>query len=213
MYDGAPAHFSIAVLNHLHTTYPGKGIVYDETIAWPTCSPDLDLLDFFCSHLKSLVYETLVAMVDDLTSRIVVASGNIVNTPDLFERAEQSFVRQCQLCYDLLGQFKTVVCDRRDPFLQPLTGKSKHHHISLFRDQGPAAPLHPVTSCYSVGIKDPQGQGIAEEVQDGLRNNPRHAVAGYMCDDHLHKKEADHSCETRRYITRPQLQTIPVTNT
>ncbi|GFS84977.1 uncharacterized protein TNCV_1305861 [Trichonephila clavipes] len=100
MHDGAPEHFSIAVCNHLHTSYLGRWIGRSGAIAWPSRSPDLDPLDYFIwDHLKWLVCETLVATLEDLIARIVVASAVIASTPDLFER-----IRRCRLCFDLRGQ-------------------------------------------------------------------------------------------------------------
>ncbi|GFV73745.1 hypothetical protein TNCV_3548941 [Trichonephila clavipes] len=49
-------------------------------------------------HLKSLVYETLVATVEDLTALIVVPSADIASTSGLFELVRQSIVRWCRLC-------------------------------------------------------------------------------------------------------------------
>ncbi|GFW12038.1 hypothetical protein TNCV_4531031 [Trichonephila clavipes] len=51
----------------LHVTYTRKWIVRAGPVARPARSLDLNHLDFFfCSHLKSLVYKTLVATVEDL---------------------------------------------------------------------------------------------------------------------------------------------------
>ncbi|GFW32938.1 hypothetical protein TNCV_1775031 [Trichonephila clavipes] len=54
----------------------------------------------FKGHLKSLVYEMLVAAVKDLTARIGVALADIASTLDLFEGFRQFFVRRCRLYYD-----------------------------------------------------------------------------------------------------------------
>ncbi|GFW81246.1 transposable element Tcb2 transposase [Trichonephila clavipes] len=58
---------------------------------------------FFWDHLKSLVYETPVATVENLTAGIAVVSTDIASTQDLLESVRQSFVRQSWLCYDLSG--------------------------------------------------------------------------------------------------------------
>nr|CAI5818484.1 unnamed protein product [Callosobruchus analis] len=49
MQDGAPAHFTRAVRNHLHEHYPGKwiGRGADAPIQWPPRSPYLAPCDFF----------------------------------------------------------------------------------------------------------------------------------------------------------------------
>ncbi|GFW77521.1 uncharacterized protein TNCV_2499131 [Trichonephila clavipes] len=47
MHDGTPVRFSIVVLYHLITTYPGRWIGCSGPVAWPPCSLDLNPLDFF----------------------------------------------------------------------------------------------------------------------------------------------------------------------
>ncbi|GFV57720.1 uncharacterized protein TNCV_1552121 [Trichonephila clavipes] len=86
MNDGAPAHFSIVVRNHLFATYPGRWIEHDKPVARPPCSLDINPLDFFFrSDMKSIVHETRVASVEDLTAR---SSAEIESTPELFERVQ-----------------------------------------------------------------------------------------------------------------------------
>ncbi|GBL93627.1 hypothetical protein AVEN_25625-1 [Araneus ventricosus] len=105
MHDGAPAHFSIVVRNHLDATYPGRWIGRGGPVAWPPLSPELNPLDFFFwGHLKSLVYQTPVDTLEDLAARIAVASANIANTPVMFERVRRSLVRRCRLCNELRGR-------------------------------------------------------------------------------------------------------------
>ncbi|GFT76601.1 uncharacterized protein TNCV_3678361 [Trichonephila clavipes] len=87
MHDVAQAHFWIALRNHLCATCPETHDGRGGPVAWPPYSPDLSSLNFFFwGHMKSLVYETPVATVEDLTSRIVVASTDIACPLDLFER-------------------------------------------------------------------------------------------------------------------------------
>ncbi|GFU13507.1 hypothetical protein TNCV_938071 [Trichonephila clavipes] len=59
---------------------------------------------FFWGNLKSLMYESLMATVDDFTARIVVASVNIASTSDLFEGNRQLFVHRWRLYYVLHGR-------------------------------------------------------------------------------------------------------------
>jgi hypothetical protein len=47
MHDGTPPHFTIAVREHLHNTYPERWVGCIGTITWPPHSPDLNPLDFF----------------------------------------------------------------------------------------------------------------------------------------------------------------------
>ncbi|GFU12703.1 uncharacterized protein TNCV_2585561 [Trichonephila clavipes] len=99
MHDGAPEHFSIAVCNHLQVKYPRRWIEHDGPVAWPPRSMDLNPLYLFIwGHLKSLAYETPVAIVKDLMVRNVITSADITRTPDLFKRSRQSFIRWCRLC-------------------------------------------------------------------------------------------------------------------
>ncbi|GFS94236.1 uncharacterized protein TNCV_2013261 [Trichonephila clavipes] len=87
MHDSAPEYFSISELYQLDATYPGRWNGRGGTIAWPSCSPGLNPLNFFFwSHLKSLVHETLVATLEDLITWIVIASNDITSTPDLLDR-------------------------------------------------------------------------------------------------------------------------------
>ncbi|GFV11320.1 uncharacterized protein TNCV_3724091 [Trichonephila clavipes] len=59
--DGAPAHFSISVRNHLDATCGERWIGRGGPVHWPPRSPDLSCLDyFFWWQMKSLVYETPV---------------------------------------------------------------------------------------------------------------------------------------------------------
>ncbi|GFX83232.1 uncharacterized protein TNCV_4988261 [Trichonephila clavipes] len=81
MYNGAPEHFFIAMGNHFNAIYPGKWIGRGGPIAWTPRFPNLNPLHFFFwGYLKSLVYETTVASMEDITARIVVASAEITRT-------------------------------------------------------------------------------------------------------------------------------------
>ncbi|GFS90791.1 hypothetical protein TNCV_1003811 [Trichonephila clavipes] len=76
-HDGAPAHFSIVGGNILLHT-PGDG--HGGSAAWLPRSMDFNSLDFFWGLQKSLAYEPLVATMENISSWIVVASADIVNT-------------------------------------------------------------------------------------------------------------------------------------
>ncbi|GFV76517.1 uncharacterized protein TNCV_4727371 [Trichonephila clavipes] len=53
--DGAPAHFSISVRNHLDATCGERWIGRGGPVNWPSRSPDLSCLDyFFWGQMKSL---------------------------------------------------------------------------------------------------------------------------------------------------------------
>lgn len=102
IYDGALIDF--AVRNHLYATYPGKWIIEDGPIVWLPRSPKLNPLDFFLwDHLKSVVYKTFMNTLENLAARIVVASVDIDNKQDIFDRSRPFFIRRCRLCNDFHG--------------------------------------------------------------------------------------------------------------
>ncbi|GFW86967.1 hypothetical protein TNCV_1383831 [Trichonephila clavipes] len=103
MHNGTPANFSIVVLNHIHSTYPGRWI--DAVDLLLRCSLDIILLDFyFLRHLKPLVHETPVTIVDNHTARIAVSSADFYSSLDLLERVRQYFARRFRPCYHLHGR-------------------------------------------------------------------------------------------------------------
>ncbi|GFW93939.1 hypothetical protein TNCV_4222161 [Trichonephila clavipes] len=62
-----------------------------------------DRVEETCTHLVTLVCETLLVRVDDLTAWTVVASADICSTPDLFGRVRSSFLCRYRLSYELHG--------------------------------------------------------------------------------------------------------------
>lgn len=99
MHDGAPAHFSIAVRQHLDVVYPGHWIGREGPQPWPPRSPDLNPCDFcIWGHLKSLVYTTPVEDVENLRNRIRASCETIRHTPGLFERIRGSMRRRLESC-------------------------------------------------------------------------------------------------------------------
>ncbi|GFU52326.1 hypothetical protein TNCV_3958501 [Trichonephila clavipes] len=69
MHVGSPEHFSIIVHYHLPTTYTKRWIKRNGPVAWPSRSLDLNLFYFFFwGYLKSFVYESPMAAVEDFTA-------------------------------------------------------------------------------------------------------------------------------------------------
>ncbi|GFU70213.1 hypothetical protein TNCV_5058051 [Trichonephila clavipes] len=78
--------------------YPGSS---GPLVARPKRTMDKPTLTLPLTLLKLLVYETLLATVDDLTVRIIFASADIASTPELFECYRLSYIRRCRLRSDL----------------------------------------------------------------------------------------------------------------
>ncbi|PRD19029.1 UNVERIFIED_CONTAM: hypothetical protein NCL1_58654 [Trichonephila clavipes] len=94
-HDGAPAHFSRNVRNHLDTVYGQHWIGRGAPVPWPPRSPELSCLDFFFSgHIKSLVYEGPVTSAEDLVARLSVAAGHGIDMPDVFSDLSRSMCRR-----------------------------------------------------------------------------------------------------------------------
>jgi len=97
MHDGAPAHFSLLVRQHLDEMFPGKWVGRSGPIAWPPRSPDLNPLDFFLwSYAKFLVYSSAVDNVETLRNRIVTTFQTIRATPGIWERVRGSMRRRAE---------------------------------------------------------------------------------------------------------------------
>ncbi|GFW00351.1 uncharacterized protein TNCV_4355481 [Trichonephila clavipes] len=97
--DGAPAHFSISVRNHLDATCGERWIGRGGPVHWPPRSPDFSCLDyFFWGQMKSLVYETPVNSAEELVARISAAAGEIRNTPEMLSNVRRSMKRRCKAC-------------------------------------------------------------------------------------------------------------------
>ncbi|GFX31638.1 uncharacterized protein TNCV_4081621 [Trichonephila clavipes] len=75
MHDGAPTHFPIAVPPTYMLRIQRGGLDVAGMSCLTSTLPDLNPLDFFFwGHLKSLLYETPVASVEDLAARDVVSA-------------------------------------------------------------------------------------------------------------------------------------------
>ena len=78
--DGAPPYWALRVRRSLDMRFPGQWIGRGGPIPWPARSPDVTPLDFFFwGYVKDLVFQTPVADIDDLTTRIreVIATVNV----------------------------------------------------------------------------------------------------------------------------------------
>ena len=104
-HDGASAHFSRNVRNHLDVRFGQQWIGRGGPVCWPARSPDLSCLDFFLfGHMKTLVYETPVDNAEELVSRFAVAAGEIRDTPGLFQNIRNSMRRRCEAYIEVGGR-------------------------------------------------------------------------------------------------------------
>lgn len=81
--DGAPAHNSRIVQEHLNEHFEGRWMGTRGPVQWPPRSPDLTPLDFFLwGTIKNIVYESPSNDIDGLKQKIVDACeslrGNIL---------------------------------------------------------------------------------------------------------------------------------------
>lgn len=107
--DGAPAHYATTTRNFLNQTFINKWIGRRGQIEWPPRSPDLTPLDFFYwGYLKSKVYETKPANLDELKARIVEVSNLI--TPEMLQNVRESTYNRLAHCQEVNGyQFEHLL--------------------------------------------------------------------------------------------------------
>lgn len=104
-HDGAPAHFSRNVRNHLDAVYGQQWIGRGGPVPWPPRSPDLTCLDFFFwGHIKSMVYESPITSEEDLVARLSVAAGSVRDMPDVLTNVRHSMRRRCESCIAVGGR-------------------------------------------------------------------------------------------------------------
>ena len=97
---GAPHHFSLAVRDHLDQRFGQQWIGRGDTIAWPARSPDLSPLDYYLwVHMKSLIYETPLASVEDILARVMIAAD--VGGQRIGNRVCQNMIRKYRIYVDV----------------------------------------------------------------------------------------------------------------
>lgn len=102
-HDGAPAHFTHAVRQHLNAVYENQWIGRGGPVPWPPRSPDLTPMDFsIWGHMKQLVYSTPVPDAMDLVARIVEAAAAI-QEQNHFEHIRRSALQRFTLCNQQRG--------------------------------------------------------------------------------------------------------------
>lgn len=103
-HDGAPAHFSTIVRDHLNATYSERWIGRGGPVAWPARSPDMTPLDFyFWGHMKQLVYSTPIESREELLQKVIAAANQIRNDSDVLKRTTRSVALRATICIDENG--------------------------------------------------------------------------------------------------------------
>ncbi|GFU93953.1 uncharacterized protein TNCV_1672161 [Trichonephila clavipes] len=88
--DGAPAHFSISVRNHLDAVCGERWIGTEVQCIDFSDRQNFPVLDyFFWGQMKSLVYETPVNSAEELVARISACSREIRNAPEMLSNVRQ----------------------------------------------------------------------------------------------------------------------------
>lgn len=105
LHDGAPAHASRIVCEHLRDTFQHRWVGRNAPVNWPARSPDLNPMDFFLwGHMKTIVYEREVNNIDELRARITAAADSIRENQNVFERVRDNWIRRCRVCVEFGGQ-------------------------------------------------------------------------------------------------------------
>lgn len=100
--DGAPPHYALPVREYLNDRFPGRWIGRRGPIEWPARSPDLSPLDYFLwGHLKSKVYATQPADIEDLRQRIIEECRQV--TPQVLANVRELFESRLYYCMEMNG--------------------------------------------------------------------------------------------------------------
>lgn len=104
LHDGAPAHFSHLVREHLNNIFENKVIGRGGPVPWPPRSPDLTPMDFYLWGLmKAMVYNTEIVDLEDLRNRVQAAAAEIRQQGLGLAEYVESWVRRARLCIQQVG--------------------------------------------------------------------------------------------------------------
>ena len=97
LHDGAPAHFSNDVREHLGITYPGRWIGRGGPVPWPPRSPDLNFDDYYLwGRIKNMVYQGETSTREMTWQRIQDAFATL--TAEEIKRASQNLYTRAAMC-------------------------------------------------------------------------------------------------------------------
>ena len=97
--DGAPAHTALDIRDWLAEFFQNHIIALHHNPEWPPRSPDLTPCDFFLwGYVKSRVFVTPPASVDDLRQRIIHEIDHVKRDQMMIRRAVRDMIRRARIC-------------------------------------------------------------------------------------------------------------------
>lgn len=107
MHDGAPAHRTRLVTQHLNNTFPNRWIGYNSPVVlWPARSPDLTPCDFsLWGRLKTCVYQEDITTKEQLTERIMAAFDAVKEDSATLRRTTESVIKRTRVCLENFGGY------------------------------------------------------------------------------------------------------------
>ena len=103
-HDGAPAHFTWNVRQHLDTEYGARWIGRGGPVQWPPRSADLTPLDFYLwGRIKSLVYVNEATSVDDLKEKIELAFVTVKSDIEVLNKLRYNLRKRAVKCIEQGG--------------------------------------------------------------------------------------------------------------
>lgn len=114
-HDGAPAHFTRSVRQHLDEEFGERWIGRGGPVQWPPRSADLTPLDFFLwGRIKSLVYFSDTTSAEDLKNRIVNAFQVVRNDTEVLSKLKYQLRKRALKCIEQGGgHFESVLKRQR----------------------------------------------------------------------------------------------------
>ena len=97
--SSTPAHTALDIRDWLNEFFPNHIIALHHNPEWPPRSPDLTPCDFFLwGYVKSRVFVSPPANVDDLRQRIVREIDHVKRDQMMIKRAVRDMIRRARMC-------------------------------------------------------------------------------------------------------------------
>ncbi|XP_072166862.1 uncharacterized protein [Diadema setosum] len=104
--DGAPCHRNRATTERMTELFGERVIALNRPVEWPPRSPDLTPLDFFLwGHLKSKVFVTPLANLEEMRRRITVEIEALRQDRGLIRRAVRDMLTRTRKCVKREGGY------------------------------------------------------------------------------------------------------------